>query len=61
MFLDTWPQIKRPDRHAEEYEQFDGPKIFWSAVKDFDANFLAVSGTLLIFHLLTGHLLTDIC
>ena len=41
MFLDTWPQIKRPDRHAGEYEQFDGPKIFWSAVKDFDANFLA--------------------
>ena len=41
MLLDTWPQIKQPDRHAGEYEQFDGPKIFWSAVKDFDANFLA--------------------
>ena len=24
---------KRPDRHAGEYDQLDGPKIFWSAVK----------------------------
>ena len=32
---------KLPDRHAGKYEQLDSPKIFWTAVKYFDANYLA--------------------